>query len=92
MAAPLRLNSFVLRSSQDKFFLYPAVNGAYTELFSVLSPEITTEQSGAYILPFGRLGGLRTDVEAALKTPSDGGTGEAARFMSWCEKQTKLYM
>ena len=28
--------------------LYPAINGAYTELFAALSPEVTMEKSGSY--------------------------------------------
>ncbi len=30
------------------FFLYPPVNGAYTELFAGLSPEVTLEKTGAW--------------------------------------------
>ncbi len=31
--------------------LFPAVNGAYTELFATLSPDITMEMSGTYSMP-----------------------------------------
>lgn len=69
--------------------MYPPVNGAHTELWAVMAPEITVEMSGAYVWPWGRLGELRKDIEAATKTEAEGGTGLAERFIAWCEKETR---
>ena len=71
--------------------LYPAVFGAYTELWAAISPDLTPEQSGAYVWPWGRTGGFREDIEKALKSESEGGTGQAAKFVSWCDKVSAQY-
>ena len=71
--------------------LHPAINGAYTELWAALSSDLTPERSGAYIVPWGRIGTFRAGIEAALKSPSEGGTGVAAKFLAWSEKQTEPY-
>ena len=44
---------------------YDPVYGAYTELFGGLSSEITVENSGAWLMPWGRIGRLRHDIEAS---------------------------
>ncbi|KAF1818112.1 NAD(P)-binding protein [Dissoconium aciculare CBS 342.82] len=76
----------------DVLLLYPAVFGAYTELFSAVSPEITPEKSGSYIWPWGRVGGLRPDVEKSVKSEAEGGTGLSAKFLQWVEKETKAFV
>ena len=71
---------------------YPAKMGAYTELWAGLSPELTTAQNGSYIIPWGRIHpSPRKDLVAALKSSEEGGTGQAADFRDWCEKQTAEY-
>ncbi|CCH59494.1 hypothetical protein TBLA_0B06720 [Henningerozyma blattae CBS 6284] len=47
------------------------IYGAYTELYSALSPELTTSSQGAYILPFGEVGLPREDIQAALQNGTD---------------------
>ncbi|KAK7750954.1 short-chain alcohol dehydrogenase [Diatrype stigma] len=71
--------------------LFPPVYGAYTELFAAVSPELTPDKSGAYIYPWGRLGSLPAGIENSLKTGSEGGSGVAAKFLSWCAKQTEEF-
>lgn len=72
--------------------LYPAKMGAYTELWAGLSPELTMAQSGCYVIPWGRVHPCpRKDLVAALKSSEEGGTGQAAEFRDWCEKQTAEY-
>ncbi|KUI62037.1 hypothetical protein VP1G_09163 [Cytospora mali] len=73
----------------DKILAYPPILGAYTELWTILSPELTPEKSGAYVYPWGRFGGLPAGIEASMKGESEGGTGVAAKFVEWCGKQTE---
>ncbi|OAQ82667.1 short-chain dehydrogenase [Purpureocillium lilacinum] len=51
--------------------------GAYSELFGLLSPEVTPERNGAFVIPWGRFGALPENVRAAMKTEDGGGTGVA---------------
>ena len=57
-----------------------------------MSPDISPERSGAYVLPWGRIGGVRPGIEAALKLASEGGTGVAAKFVEWCKEQTAPFL
>ena len=76
-----------------RILLYPAVYGAYTELYAGWSPDLTLENNGAYIYPWGRIGTdtLRADLIAALRSKEDGGTGEAGKFWDWCDKETRQF-
>jgi NAD(P)-dependent dehydrogenase (short-subunit alcohol dehydrogenase family) len=69
--------------------LYNAKMGAYTELWSGLSEELGIGDGGKYVLPWGRVHpSPRPELLAAMKTKEDGGTGVAALFRDYCEKQT----
>lgn len=70
---------------------WPAVFGAYTELYAGWSQEITPALSGSYVLPWGRVGTYRADIAKALKGTDEGGTGQAQRFWDWCDKETKAF-
>lgn len=65
--------------------------GAYTELFAGLSHEIKAEQTGSYIIPWGRIFVPRKDLLEAMKSREEGGSGTAAAFWSWCETETAKY-
>jgi retinol dehydrogenase-12 len=67
--------------------LFPPIYGAYTELYSGLSPDLTTAQNGKYIAPWGRVLGVKKDREESLKTKDQGGSGKAEMFWSWCERE-----
>ncbi|KAI1813259.1 short-chain dehydrogenase [Poronia punctata] len=71
---------------------YPPVNGAYAELYAGLSPDITMEKSGSWVIPFGRLGKIRKDLEEATRSEAEGGNGNSARFWDWTEEQIKPYI
>ncbi|KAK7432133.1 short-chain alcohol dehydrogenase [Neonectria magnoliae] len=58
------------------FTCYPPINGAYTELFAGLSPDITIEKTGTW-------GSL---------TEAEGGTGMAEKFWAWSEDQIKSFI
>ena len=69
--------------------LHSAKMGAYTELWAGLSEELGIEDGGKYVVPWGRLHpSPNPDLLAAMKTRENGGTGVAASFVEWCEKQT----
>ncbi|KAH6673463.1 hypothetical protein B0J14DRAFT_481810 [Halenospora varia] len=74
------------------FFIYPPIQGAYTELFAGLSPDVTLENNGAWIVPWGRFLPLRKDLVVACKTVAEGGTGIAEKFWEWSEEQVRLYL
>ncbi|KAI9712654.1 MAG: hypothetical protein M1820_001275 [Bogoriella megaspora] len=66
--------------------------GAYTELWAGLSPEVTCEDGGRVIIPWGRWHpSPRADILASLRTKEEGGTGLGLEFWEWCEEHTKEY-
>ncbi|KIV95283.1 hypothetical protein PV10_02956 [Exophiala mesophila] len=80
-------------SSIQRFFirglLYAPIFGAYTEIYSGLSPDLTIEKDqGGFIIPWGRRGSVRPDQLAELEK---GEQGEAAKLYDWCERVTKQY-
>ncbi|KAI0153403.1 hypothetical protein BJ166DRAFT_532715 [Pestalotiopsis sp. NC0098] len=75
----------------EKFFVYPAIFGAYTELFAAISPELTPAKSGEYIYPWGRFGDLPAGVAAALEAKDDVRASISARFVAWCGRQTDSF-
>jgi hypothetical protein len=75
-----------------KLFFHPPIYGAYTELWAILTPELTAERSGAYVFPWGRFGSLPKGVEDAMRGEDEGGNGVAERFVEWCGKETEGFM
>lgn len=73
--------------------LWPAVYGAYTELYAGWSPEITAAKNGCHVVPWGQDGMpfLRGDILAAMRPKSEGGTGQGERFWAYCENETHQY-
>ncbi|KAI0468357.1 hypothetical protein F4859DRAFT_491358 [Xylaria cf. heliscus] len=82
-----RNQSYMIGRLLKWFILHPSINGAYTELFAGLSPEVTIERSGAWIAPFGRFMRPRKDLKDATKTEVEGGSGIAWKFWEWSEEQ-----
>jgi NAD(P)-dependent dehydrogenase (short-subunit alcohol dehydrogenase family) len=72
--------------------VYPAIYGAYTELFAGLSPDVTLEKSGAWLQPWGRFSPQRADLVKGSKSRAEGGTGIAEEFWGWSEEQIKEYI
>ncbi|KIX04023.1 uncharacterized protein Z518_07576 [Rhinocladiella mackenziei CBS 650.93] len=75
-----------------RLILFPAILGAYTELWSGFAPELTTEWNGTYIAPWGRILHVKKDRMQSLKTCDEGGNGKAKAFWDWTEKECKKYM
>ncbi|ORY02748.1 putative estradiol 17 beta-dehydrogenase [Clohesyomyces aquaticus] len=71
---------------------YPPPMGACTELFAGLSPEVTMEKSGSWVIPFGRFYPLRQDLINATKSEAEGGTGGCRKFWDWSENEVKSYL
>jgi len=65
--------------------------GAYTELFAALSPEVTLEKNGSFIIPWGRFGPIPCDILQGLKPKGNGGTGLSESFWAWCEQETAKF-
>ncbi|KIM94095.1 hypothetical protein OIDMADRAFT_136491 [Oidiodendron maius Zn] len=72
--------------------LWKAVYGSYTELYAGLSPDITLQHSGRYIVPFGRLGVVRDDIQAQTQISGHGNATLSNKFLVWCEQQTEQFM
>lgn len=69
---------------------YHPVNGAYTQLFAGLSPEVT--RPGSYVLPWGRVGPICEDLQLAARPESEGGADLTRRFWDWSEKQVESFL
>ncbi|EWZ92594.1 hypothetical protein FOWG_05686 [Fusarium oxysporum f. sp. lycopersici MN25] len=65
--------------------------GAYSELFGLLSPDITADNNGVLIYPWGRIGCIPDDIKVSLKNGQEGGTGLSKAFADWCEREARQY-
>lgn len=82
------------------FFIRPLLHhsifGAYTELFAGLSPTISPEQNGSYVIPWGRIRSdkdcPRKDIIKAMSPTGEGGMGYDTKFWEWCEEQWKPFV
>lgn len=91
---PGNLNTNLMRHAMwMKYMSYPllhkAKKGAYTELWCGLSQDLTMQNSGAYVIPWGRVHpSPRAELVKALKSKAEGGTGLAREFWDYCDSQT----
>ena len=75
----------------DLLILYPTIYGAYTELYSGLSPDFDFENDqGSFVLPWGRImtDDVRKDVWENCKGNGDG----SEKLWFWCERETHQYL
>lgn len=73
--------------------LHPPKFGAYTGLWAGLSQDVMMEDTGRYVIPWGRWHPkLRQDILDSMKSRSQGGTGLAEEFWKWCDDQTRVYL
>ncbi|KAH0497548.1 hypothetical protein TgHK011_004846 [Trichoderma gracile] len=82
----------ILQEISKRALLFPAINGAYSELFCGLSPEVTADKSGSYAIPWGRLARIREDIEKGTKSPEEGGSGLGKIWYDWCMEQAGSFM
>ncbi|KAF3056310.1 hypothetical protein GL218_06515 [Daldinia childiae] len=71
---------------------YPSINGAYTLLYAGLSPDITIEKTGSWVIPWGRVRLVRKDLIEATKTEEEGGNDTAKKFWDWTDEQVNKYI
>ncbi|RFU32077.1 hypothetical protein B7463_g4236, partial [Scytalidium lignicola] len=71
---------------------YDPVYGAYTELFAGFSPDITLDNTGCWVIPWGRISQIRKDIDDSAIPESEGGSGLATKFWNWCEAEVKIYL
>ncbi|KAJ5887319.1 hypothetical protein N7504_011366 [Penicillium tannophilum] len=96
----LNAGSYAGTGAVAMFFISPLLHdakfGAYTELYAGLSPEITLEKNGAYVIPWGRIRPdkdcPRRDIITAMASTEDGGLGYPTRFWEWCEEHWKPFL
>jgi NAD(P)-dependent dehydrogenase (short-subunit alcohol dehydrogenase family) len=72
--------------------LYKPQVAAYTELYAGLSPEISFENNGCYVIPWGQIHtSLREDLVLATHPIAEGGDGKATELWEYCEEKTNVY-
>ncbi|KAM0466539.1 hypothetical protein ACHAPV_000042 [Trichoderma viride] len=73
--------------------LYKPGFAALTELYAGFSADISIQNNGCYVIPWGRISNsLREDLISATKTADEGGSGKAQEFWELCAEKTKDYM
>lgn len=82
----------MLVNAVGKLILYPAVYGAYTELYCGLAEEVTTADNGTYVAPWGRKSSVRADIVANLNEAFEGEPGTLAKFTDYCHRETREFM
>jgi retinol dehydrogenase-12 len=87
-----RTQASVARTLLSRFFLHDPIYGAYTELFAALSPDVGLENTGAWIVPWGRIKPIQQHLLDSTKTKEEGGSGKAKAFWEWTEEQIKPYL
>jgi retinol dehydrogenase-12 len=67
--------------------MYDATFGAYTELYSGLSQDLSLEKDqGIFVVPWGRNYPVRSDIEG------ERGEGKnSAKLFEWCDRETSQY-
>jgi NAD(P)-dependent dehydrogenase (short-subunit alcohol dehydrogenase family) len=68
-----------------RMIMYPPVNGAYTELFAGLAPDVADLKMSEWVVPWGRIMPLRNDYYSEI------GKKTAKAFWEWSEKQVEQY-
>ncbi|KAL9560699.1 hypothetical protein ACKAV7_015190 [Fusarium commune] len=83
-----RTQGKLLTSILRKTVFYPPQYGGYVNIFAGFSPEVTLENSGRFISPWGRLWHALPAMIKGSKTEDEEGTGHARQFWEWTEQET----
>ena len=67
------------------------VYGAYTELYAGFSPDLNAEHNGGFLTAWGRVSELPENLTSALKSKANGGSGTAAKFMEYCDREIESF-
>ncbi|KAK2604200.1 hypothetical protein N8I77_007148 [Diaporthe amygdali] len=86
-----RDQGFIFRIA-ERLFMYPPINGAYTELYAGLSSDVNISNTGCWIAPFGRIYPIREDMVFATKSEAEGGTGGNQKLWEWSVEQVAAYL
>ncbi|KAJ5935962.1 short-chain dehydrogenase [Penicillium verhagenii] len=78
----LQRHMSTFQSVVTNMILYPAIYGAYTELYAGLSAEITEENNASFIAPWGRVIPIRKDLYDPEITK---------KYWEWSEEQVQGY-
>ena len=96
---PGNIKTNIMRHSRPFFrfvlgpFLHAPRFGAYTGVWSAFSCDLTIDDGGKYILPWGRLHPCpRDELLRAMKGKEEGGTGVAAAFVQYCDNQVAAFL
>ncbi|KAL4954327.1 hypothetical protein BDW69DRAFT_163344 [Aspergillus filifer] len=95
---PGAANSNLFRTAKImKLFAYPLLysphHAAHTGLYAGLSADVSAENNGCYVIPFGRIhGSVPERLLSAMRTVDEGGTGRAKEFWEFCEGVVKEYL
>lgn len=65
--------------------------GAYSELYAGFSPDLGTEHNGGFVTAWGRVADMPEDISKGLKSKSEGGSGAAAKFLKYCDREVKSF-
>ncbi|PWY89973.1 short-chain dehydrogenase [Aspergillus heteromorphus CBS 117.55] len=71
---------------------YTPKEGVNTMLWAGFAPEMTVQDGGRYVIPFGRWHPCpRPDLLEAMRDEEEGGKGYARVFEEWCERVTREF-
>ncbi|KAI0100800.1 hypothetical protein GGR51DRAFT_531733 [Nemania sp. FL0031] len=87
-----REQTSLMQSLMRATLLHPPVYGAYTCLFAAFSSEITLENSGTHVAPWGQLWEVAPDMVRAGRSVENYGDGTAKHFWEWSEAQVDKYI
>jgi NAD(P)-dependent dehydrogenase (short-subunit alcohol dehydrogenase family) len=80
----------------NALILHEPIFGAYTQLHAGLSSDLTLQNNGAYLIPWGRIRAdaavPRQDLIKAMTPVEKGGLGYGEKFWTWCEDQWEKFV